>query len=232
MMPDTNADNGRFEGDSQDRLGCSDPAGWPAVDPDQRGHRHHHQHDDFDREQDPLEPGRQLDAAVADVGHRDDPQDPDQQHPAARGVGPIELFGPWNRKNRYCPATWARLPMTSRSAATVAQPPAQPADGPNALVPQMEGGAAVRVGLVQLAEADRAQQHRHEREHRDQRRLQPDGGDDEEQRGGQAVGGRRGSDSDDDARRQAERTGLEPLVPLLFHRLLTPEANVAMIPHG
>ena len=47
------------------------------------------------------------------------------------------LFGPWNKKNTYCPATWARLAMTRMSAATVAQPPAQPIAGPNARVPQM-----------------------------------------------------------------------------------------------
>src|SRR6202000_2063046 len=52
-------------------------------------------------------------------------------------LAPIELFGPWNRKNRYWPATWARLPLTRMSAARVAQPPAQPTDGPNALVPQI-----------------------------------------------------------------------------------------------
>src|SRR6516162_10456186 len=52
-------------------------------------------------------------------------------------LAPIVLSGPWNRKNAYCPATWARLPMTRMSAATVAQPPAQPIDGPNARVDQM-----------------------------------------------------------------------------------------------
>jgi len=44
-------------------------------------------------------------ASVAYVGHRDDPRDAHQQHPAAGGVRPIELFGPWNRKTR----TTARL---------------------------------------------------------------------------------------------------------------------------
>src|SRR6266702_6906 len=39
-----------------------------------------------------------------------------------------------NRKNTYWLATWARLAMTSTSAATMAQPPAQPVLGPNALV--------------------------------------------------------------------------------------------------
>ncbi len=34
----------------------------------------------------------------------------------------------------YCPATWARLAMTSTSATTIAQPPNHPVFGPNALV--------------------------------------------------------------------------------------------------
>ena len=51
---------------------------------------------------------------------------------------PIALLGPWNKKNTYCPATWARLAMTRTSAATTAQPPAQPVLGPNARVDQMK----------------------------------------------------------------------------------------------
>jgi len=53
------------------------------------------------------------------------------------GLAPIVLSGPWMKKNRYCPATWARLAITSTSAATTAQPPAQPVFGPNARAPQM-----------------------------------------------------------------------------------------------
>src|SRR5215469_8384242 len=52
-------------------------------------------------------------------------------------LAPIALLGPWNKKKPYCPATCARLPMTRMSAATVAQPPAQPSHGPNARVDQM-----------------------------------------------------------------------------------------------
>src|ERR1700735_2846383 len=51
---------------------------------------------------------------------------------------PMELFGSWIKKNKYSPATWARLPLTRMSAATVAQPPDQPTEGPNARVPQMK----------------------------------------------------------------------------------------------
>ena len=50
---------------------------------------------------------------------------------------PIALFGPWTRKNTYCPATWARLAMTRTSAARTPQPPAQPVFGPNARDAQM-----------------------------------------------------------------------------------------------
>ena len=49
----------------------------------------------------------------------------------------MELFGPWIRKKKYCPATWARLAMTRTSAATTPQPPAQPVFGPNARADQM-----------------------------------------------------------------------------------------------
>ena len=47
------------------------------------------------------------------------------------------LFGPATRKNTYWPATCARLAITSTSAATIPQPPAQPVLGPNARVAQV-----------------------------------------------------------------------------------------------
>ncbi len=50
------------------------------------------------------------------------------------GFAPIPLLGPENRKKMYCPATCARLAMTSTSATTIAQPPNHPVLGPNALV--------------------------------------------------------------------------------------------------
>src|SRR6266704_7021482 len=42
-----------------------------------------------------------------------------------------------NSRNTYWLATWARLAITSTSAATIAQPPAQPVLGPNARVAQV-----------------------------------------------------------------------------------------------
>ena len=52
-------------------------------------------------------------------------------------VGLEPMLGVLNSRNTYWPATWARLAMTSTSAATMAQPPAQPVFGPNALVAQV-----------------------------------------------------------------------------------------------
>src|SRR5580693_6429653 len=89
-----------------------------------------------------------------------------------------------NSRNMYCPATWARLAMTRTSAATIAQPPAQPVLGPNA-----------RVGLVHLAVADRAEQHRDEGQQGDRGRLEPHRGHHEEQGRRQAVGGSRRGDA-------------------------------------
>ena len=42
-----------------------------------------------------------------------------------------------NSRNTYWLATWARLAITSTSAATMAQPPNQPVFGPNARVAQV-----------------------------------------------------------------------------------------------
>ncbi len=52
------------------------------------------------------------------------------------GLDPIPLA--LNSRKPYCPATWARLAMTRMSAATMAQPPAQPVRGPKARVAQVK----------------------------------------------------------------------------------------------
>ena len=65
------------------------------------------------------------------------------------GLEPMPL-APTSR-NTYWPATCARLAMTSRSAATMPQPPAQPVFGPNALVAQVnvvpQSGSALFISL-------------------------------------------------------------------------------------
>ncbi len=77
-----------------------------------------------------------------------------------------------------------------------------------------EGGAAVRLGLVQLLVGDRDHAHRDEGQQDDRRGL--DAGkqraaarDDQAQAGRQGVGGRRGRHPDDDAGDQPQRTALE-----------------------
>src|ERR1700733_2142352 len=52
-------------------------------------------------------------------------------------VGSLPMPSAPNSRKRYCPATCARLAMTRMSAATIAQPPAQPVRGPNARAAQV-----------------------------------------------------------------------------------------------
>ena len=52
-------------------------------------------------------------------------------------VGSLPMPLAPNSRKTYCPATCARLAMTRMSAATIAQPPAQPVRGPNALAAQV-----------------------------------------------------------------------------------------------
>ena len=52
------------------------------------------------------------------------------------GLPPMPLA--LKSRKTYCPATWARLAMTSTSATTIAQPPCQPVFGPKARVAQVK----------------------------------------------------------------------------------------------
>src|SRR5579862_8884921 len=62
-------------------------------------------------------------------------------------------FAP-NSRNTYWPATCARLAMTRTSAATIAQPPAQPVFGPNARAPHVkvvpQSGSALFISLYPM----------------------------------------------------------------------------------
>ena len=68
---------------------------------------------------------------------------------------PLAAFEPIDpvlkSRKTYWPATWARLAMTSTSAATIAHPPYQPAFGPNARVAQVkvvpQSGSALFISL-------------------------------------------------------------------------------------
>ncbi len=177
-------------------------------------HGQDEQHDDLDAEQGALQPGRDLDAAVADVGHRDDPQHPDEQYPGAGRVR-SDALGPEEQEHV--------LPRHLRQAghdedvgrddappAGPARPRAERAGGPG------ERGAAVRVGLVQLAVADGGEQHRDEGQDRHDGRLQADGQNDKPEGGRQAVrrGGRRHAHHD--AGHEPKSAGLEAFFDLLL----------------
>ena len=201
---------------SQDQLGVRWPAGRVAgADLDQRGDRQHQQHDDLDAEQGLLEVGRDLDAAVADVGHQDDPDDADQQHPAAGRVG-ADAVGVEQQED-VLPGDLGQaghdqdVGGDDGPAAGPAGRRAERPGGPG------ERGAAVRVGLVQLAVADRGRAASARTPGRRLHgRLQADGHDDEAQRGREAVGRRDRRGRDHGAGDQPERTGFEALVRRLL----------------
>ena len=205
-----------WNGLSQDRLGVRWPGGaCPVADLDQRGDRQHGQHHQLDAQQDLLEVGGDLDPPVTDVGHHHDPQHADQQHPAAGRVRPDALG-----VEQQEPVLAGHLGQARHDqdvggddppAARPSRPRAERARRPR------ERGAAVGVGLVQLAVADRAEQHGHEREDGDGRRLQPDEADHEHQRRGDAVGRRDGGGRDDGGGDQPKGARLEALVDLLLH---------------
>ncbi len=98
------------------------------------------------------------------------------------------------------------------SATTIAQP-RDPAElRPHRLGHPGEAGAAVRVGLVHVVVAAGDQEHRHEADQQDRRRLQGDRGGDEAEGGGEAVAGGGRGDSDHDAGDEADRVLLQALV--------------------
>ena len=188
-----------------------------GADLDQGDYRQDIQHGELDAEQDLLEVRRHLDADVADGGHQDDPDDAAQQHPAAGRVA-ADARGAEQQEHVLARDLGQaghdqHVGRDDPPAARPAAPRPERAGGPG------ERGAAVRVGLVQLAVADRGQQHRDEGEHGHGRRLEPDRQDDEDQRGRDAVRGRDRRRRDDGGRDQPESTGFEALIKLLFLRL-------------
>ena len=109
----------------------------------------------------------------------------------------------------------ARLAITMMSAASTAQPAIQPTQGPNALGGPGERRAAVRVGLVEVVERRRDEEHRDERDENDRRRVDADARDERDaaEHGRQAVARSRRGDADDHAReerRACPRAGPSP----------------------
>ena len=182
----------------------------PEVDAAERHDREHREDDDLRCEQEPLRLGRDLDADVADGAHQDDPDDARDAHPepARRGLVGAE-------EEERVRARDLREARHHEHVRVEDPPAAEPAGrGTERARPPDEGRAAVGVGLVQVLEGVRDQQHRHECERHHDRRLEADARDrrDEAERGREAVRGRGRGDPDDDAGEEAERVGLEALV--------------------
>ena len=169
---------------------------------DQRDRGEHREHRDLDAQQDLLRQRGDLDASVADVGHYKDPQDTDEQHPAARRIAADAVCV--EQQEAVLPRDLRETRHHDDVRGDDA-PAAEPAD-----VRTEHSGApgerrpAVGLCAVELAVADGDQQHRDEREHHDQGCLQPDERDDETQRRREAVSRCDGSNTDNSCREQTQ----------------------------
>ena len=157
-----------------------------------------------------LEVGRHLDPHVADGRHGHDPEDADQEDPAAAGVR-ADRVGVEQEEH----VLTGDLGQAGHDQdvggddGPTAPPTGLGSEGPD---PPGEGGPAVRVGVVHLLVAVGDEEHGDEGEDGDDRRLETDGGDHEAKGGGQAVGRCRGGDADHRARDQSERSRFETLL--------------------
>ena len=177
------------------------------------------QHEQLDAQQRVLHPGGDLDAAVADVGHQQDPHD-------ARDGGPQLVVGQLVQPEQLERVRARDLREVGHHddvggddapAAHPARARPERAGGPG------ERGAAVGLGLVQLAVGHGDEVHRHEGQQHDRGRLLARDHDDQPEARRQAVGGSRGRHPDHHAGHQAQRTALQALRsgcrPRRFRRL-------------
>ena len=175
---------------------------------DERHEREDAQDDHLGAEQEPLRLGRRLDADVADPGHDHDPEHAEGERPplaVREAVGAEQV-------ERVLAGDLGQVRHHDHVGGDDA-PAAHPAQvRPHRPRHPREGGAAVGVGPVQVVVGRGDEEHRHEREQHDRRRLQADDGHDEPEAGREAVAGRGRRDADDDARDEAERPGLQPLL--------------------
>ncbi len=173
-----------------------------------------HQHHELDREQHVLNPRRDLDAPVADVGHDHDPD-----HAGDRA--PEDAVGQTVRTHQAIAVRAGDLGEI-RHHDDVRRDDA-PAAEPACLRPECprcpgERRPAVRFGLVELGVGNGDEIHRDEREQHDRRCLDPDDAvtvrhdDDVAEAGGQAVCGSGRCDADDHARKQTESSLLQPFL--------------------
>ena len=178
------------------------------VNRDQGDDGEDHQRHELHAEQVPLGARRELDPAIADPGHDDDPGDPDDRHPERRGCGPAEQLEGVVAGDRGEARHHEHVGDDDRPAALPAEPRAHRPGHPG------ERRAAVRVGAVHVVVGRRDARHREERDEDHGRRLQPQTADrgDEAQRGREAVARRGRGDADDDVGDERDRVLLQALV--------------------
>ena len=182
----------------------------PGPDLDERDDGEEHEDHDLGAEQPPLRAGRGLDPDITDRAHQQDPDHAGDADPqlAVRQAGRAEqLEGvAAGDLGQACHHEHVREDQS---------PPAEPAgDRPERPRAPGKRRPAVRVGLVQILETERDKQHRHKREHHDDRRLEPDPDHrrDRTKRRRQTVGRRRRGDTDHHTRHEPQRTRLQALV--------------------
>ena len=201
------------KGLSQLHDGLTPPGRMSAPDLDERDDGEEDEDHDLRAEQPPLRARRGLDPDVADGAHQHDPDHPGDADPqrAARETRPAE------EQEGVAPGDLGEA-RHHEDVGEDQAPAAEPAgDRPERPRAPGERRAAVRVGLVQVLEAQRDKQHRHEGQHHDDRRLEADPGHGRHrpERGCEAVRRRRRGDADHHARHEAERAGLQALVERL-----------------
>ncbi len=171
----------------------------------------HEQHGQLDAEKHLLEIGRDLDADVADARHQHDPDHSDQQDPAATGIAPDALGV--EEQEHVLAGHLGQAGHDEEVGGDDAPTPEPSRLGPEGPGTPGESRAAIGVGVVHLLVAVGDEQHRDERQDRDDRGLQAvDRNDHEAQRGGQAVGRCGRGHPDHDGGDEPESTALQPFL--------------------
>ena len=188
----------------------------------EQGHRREcEEHHQFNCQEGVLDSGRNLNTAIADVGHDDDPDDTRDRRPE-RAVGQV---GQADESERVGTGDLRQVCHHDDVGGDDA-PAAHPADKRSEGTRRPgEGGAAVRFGLVQFLVGHRDHVHRDERHQDDGRRLDTGqqraaAGDDQAEARCQRICGCGGGHSDDDAGQQSESTALEALAVYCSRRRL------------
>ena len=176
------------------------------VDLDQGDHDERRQRDDLETQEERLDASGELDAAVADPRHQNDPDHRTDDQDSRVGMAVKEqerVLARDHRQRRH----HDDVRQEDRPAVDPPKLRAECARDPS------KRGAGVGVREVEEPIADGDEQHRNERHEQHGGRVRADAGDchDEPERGGEAVSGRHRSGRDDQVLDVADRVALEPL---------------------